>query len=139
MDATTVVLSAATGVLTVIAAWAGLEAYLTRRDMRAMADEKRALEYQVMHLAVKLEDERERGARRRERWVAAAKQVEEMKGAVEDALELIAAYKLVGAAPSALGLHELRDELSGFGRMMAAEAPPPNRNGIPMTTRRATC
>lgn len=125
MELTTLLLSASTGVLLMVVTAVGLELYLARRDMKAMSEERRALEYQVMHLAVKLEDERERAARRRERLVDAARQVEEMKRAVEDALELIAAYKLVGAAPSALGLHELRDGLSDFGKLMAADPPAP--------------
>lgn len=120
MGTTTIILSAAVGLLIVLAAVACLDAFISRRLKDDLAGEVRSLEYQVMHLAVKLEEERERAARRRERWISAARQVEEMKGAVEDALELIAAYKLVGAAPSALGLQELRDDLSDFGHLMEA-------------------
>lgn len=99
--------------------------YLSGQKIEALREERRKLNYELMQACVALYAERDRSAamlaRYRAKRAAAAAEIEELKQGVQDALDLLATYRVFGIEPPRTPLPELRDQLSQFGRSMEGE------------------
>lgn len=100
---------------------AAVEIYLLSRDLMALREEYRRLNYTYMSTVTKWQADKQRWvdayARKRDRLRAMAQRADDLKAGVEEALELLAAYRTHGYVLPHGALDAVRDELSMLGRL----------------------
>ena len=105
--------------------WGALEYIVLKRDWHRVEAERRSLSYQLMRACTGFEAERQdlqqALLRSRTKRMEAAEEIKSLKAGIEDALELLAAYRQFGGTMPSSMLASLRDDISQFGHLMEQE------------------